>query len=135
VSAAKPDSDGVKTAAAEPGNTPADLFGSTSDGMVRMAEWLDVMCVGCRRERAKDRKGIGGGSGCELVSRAIFDPYNAPMPEWDVGASPRPERLAELGDGPWPACTAHEQRKKRSDAGTRRAPRGMDPLFEMTGVA
>jgi hypothetical protein len=130
-------SDNGKTAR-EPENTPVDLFGGNSDGGMRMSEWLDVMCLGCRHERAKDRQaGIGGGCGCELVSRAICDPYTAEMPEWSADASPRPERLAELGDGPWPVCLGWEPRTKRSDAGKRRGPRtgGMEPLFEMTGAA
>jgi len=95
------------------------------------------MCLGCRHERAGDRKeGIGGGSGCGLVSRAIGDPYGARMPEWVADDAPRPERLAGLGDGPWPVCVAWEPRAKRADAGVRRGPRvrGMEPLFEIREV-
>jgi hypothetical protein len=115
-----------------------DLFGSNSEGGMRLAEWLDVMCLGCRHESVKDRKdGIGGGSGCELVSRALCDPYTASMPEWSIDATPRPERLQELGEGPWPVCMAHKARKKRSDAGVRRGPRlsGMEPLFGIGAIA
>jgi hypothetical protein len=120
-----------------PQNTPVDLFGGNSDGGMRMTQWLDVMCLGCRHERVKDRKDIGGGSGCDLVCRAISDPYTAPMPEWLVDAAPRPERLAELGEGPWPVCISHEPRKKRADAGRRRGPKlsGMEPLFDMRGAS
>jgi hypothetical protein len=122
--------------AAEPENTVTGLFGGNSEGYCRMEEWLAVMCLGCRHERVSDRAaGIGGGSGCELVSRAVADPYGAEMPEWSRDAAPKPGRLAELGPGPWPACMSHEARKKRSDAGSRRAPKDMEPLFELTGAA
>ena len=95
-----------------------------------LSEWLDVMCLGCRHERAVDRPGIGGGSGCELVSRAICDPYTADIQEWTADASPVPERVAALGDG-WPVCMAYDKRKPRSDKGRRRGPKvsGMEPLF------
>jgi hypothetical protein len=112
---------------------PADLFGPGSDGGMRMSEWLDVMCLGCKRESARDRReGTGGGSGCELVSRAICGPYKAPMPEWPVDAA-CPERLDVLGDGPWPVCMAYEPRAVRSDKGLRRGPRvpaAQGSLFE-----
>jgi hypothetical protein len=127
----------VSGEAAGPQNTPVDLFGGNSDGGMRMTQWLDVMCLGCRHERAGQRKAFGGGTGCDLVCRAISDPYTAAMPEWLVDAAPRPERLAELGDGPWPVCTGFEPRKKRADAGRRRGPRvsGMEPLFDMRGAS
>lgn len=114
--------------------TASGIFGSNSDGGIRMTEWLDVMCRGCRHERVSDRKeGIGGGCGCELVSRAICDPYSAPMPEWTRDAE-WPERFADLNQpNPWPVCTAWEPRKKRSDAGKPRRARGMEPMFEITG--
>lgn len=119
-------------------NTPAGLFGSTSEGGMRLEEWLGVMCAGCKHERVKDRKeGIGGGSGCDLVSRAICDPYTAEMPEWSPDAT-WPERFTELEAGnPWPVCIAWEARAKRSDAGMRRGPKvaGMDPLFELGDTA
>ena len=117
----------------EPVSTAAALFGSNSDGGVAMSEWLDVMCLGCKHERAKDRPGIGGGSGCDLVSRAICDPYTADMPEWAVDASPVPERFAGLPGEPWPACMAYEPRTARCDKGKRRGPRvsGMEPLFDL----
>ena len=120
--------------ARDPENTAVDLFGGNSDGGMRMSEWLEVMCLGCRHESVKYRtQGAGGGFGCELPERAICHPYTAEMPEWSVDASPRPERLAKLGDGPWPVCLNWEPRTKRSDAGVRRGPRvsGMEPLFEM----
>lgn len=122
---------------AEPANTPVNLFGPGSEGGMRLLEWLDAMCAGCRHERAGDRAaGIGGGAGCGLVSRAIGDPHGAPMPEWVADDAPRPERLAGLGDGPWPVCTAWEPRTKRADAGVRRGPRvrGMTPLFDIREV-
>src|SRR6185437_544103 len=115
-------------------STAAGLFGSNSDGGVALSEWLDAMCLGCRHESVKDRKGgIGGGSGCELVSRAICDPYTADIPEWTVDASPKPERVADLGDEPWPVCMAYEPRTTRSDKGLRRGPKlsGMEPLFDL----
>ena len=117
-------------------STSAALFGSSSDGGMALSEWLDVMCLGCKHERAIDRPGIGGGSGCELVSRAICDPYTADMPEWAVDASPVPERFGELGRGPWPVCMSYEPRKTRSDKGVRRGPRvhGMEPLFATGGA-
>jgi hypothetical protein len=118
----------------DPENTAVDLFGGNSEGGMRMSMWLEAMCLGCRRESVKARKeGDGGGFGCDLPVRAICDPYTAEMPEWSADASPKPERLAELGDGPWPVCVAYEARTKRSDAGKRRGPRvsGMEPLFEM----
>lgn len=118
----------------EPQNTPVDLFGGNSDGGDRLWMWLDVMCLGCRHESVKLRKSVGsGGNRCGIADRAVLDPYSAAMPEWSVDASPKPERLLELGDGPWPACMAYEPRRKRSDAGKRRGPRtgGMEPLFEM----
>lgn len=117
--------------------TPVDLFGGNSEGGMRLMEWLDVMCLGCRHETVKDRKeGIGGGSGCDLVSRAICDPYTAEMPEWSPDAM-RPERFSELEDGPWPVCMSYEARTKRSDAGKRRGPRvrGMEPMFEIGASA
>jgi hypothetical protein len=113
-------------------NTAVDLFGGNSEGGMAMWAWLDVMCAGCRHESARQRRaGNGGGYGCELVTRAVCDPGEAPMPEWSPDAAPKPERLAELGPGPWPVCLAHEPRTKRSDAGKRRGPRirGMQPLF------
>ena len=117
-------------------STSAALFGSNSDGGMALSEWLDVMCLGCRHERAKDRPGIGGGSGCELVSRAICDPHTADMPEWTVDASPVPERVAALGEG-WPVCMAYEPRTTRCDKGMRRGPRvsGMAPLFDLGASA
>ena len=69
-------------------STSSEIFGSNSDGGMALSEWLDAMCLGCRHERAGDRPGIGGGSGCELVSRAICDPYTADMPEWTVRCFP-----------------------------------------------
>ncbi len=122
------------TGAREPENTPVDLFGGNSDGGMRMLEWLDVMCLGCRHESVKERNaGNGGGYGCHLPTRAVCDPYKTEMPEWSADASPKPERLAELGDGPWPVCLAWEPRTKRCDAGKRRGPKvtGMEPLFEI----
>jgi hypothetical protein len=104
----------------------ADLFGGNSDGGVRLSEWLDAMCAGCRHESARDRKeGNGGGYGCPLVSRAIADPYDADMPEWSPDATPYPPHCAgEFSDGnPWPVCLAWEPRTRRSDAGVRRGPR------------
>ena len=118
----------------EPENTAVDLFGGNSDGGMRMTEWLEVMCLGCRHESVRARKeGCGGGIGCELPSRAICDPYTAEMPEWSPDASPRPERLAGLPEGPWPVCLSWEPRAKRSDAGKRRGPKvaGMEPLFDL----
>jgi hypothetical protein len=115
-------------------STSAALFGSSSDGGMALSEWLDVMCLGCKHESVKDREGIGGGCGCELVSRAICDPYTADMPEWAEDASPVPERFGELGRGPWPVCMSYEPRKTRSDKGVRRGPKvhGMEPLFGVT---
>jgi hypothetical protein len=114
-------------------STPVDLFGSNSDGGIRMSEWLDVMCKGCKHESVQDRKHIGGGCGCELVSRAICDPNKAQMPEWMV-LDPVPEGLTDaLGKGPWPVCGAYEKRTTRSDKGLRRGPRkheGQALLFE-----
>ena len=117
-------------------STSAALFGGNSDGGMALSEWLDVMCLGCRHERAKDRPGIGGGSGCELVSRAICDPYTADMPEWAVDASPVPERVAALGEG-WPVCMSYEPRTARCDKGKRRGPRvsGMESLFDLEASA
>ena len=114
--------------------TAAGIFGGNSDGGMRMTEWLDVMCRGCKHERVSDRKaGIGGGCGCEPVTRAICDPYTAPMPEWTRDAE-WPERFAELDQpNPWPVCTGWEPRKKRSDAGRPRRARGMEPMFEIPG--
>ena len=115
-------------------STAADLFGSNSDGGVALSEWLDVMCLGCRHESVKDRKdGIGGGSRCELVSRAICDPYTADIPEWAADASPVPERFADLDGAPWPVCMSWEPRTTRSDRGVRRGPKvsGMEPLFDL----
>jgi len=120
--------------AAEPENTVVDLFGGNSEGGMRMEEWLRVMCRGCVKDRGREASGGMGGFSCTLPASAYADPYAA-IPEWSPDASPRPERLAELGSGPWPVCMGYEARKKRSDAGTRRAPKDMDPLFEMTGAA
>lgn len=118
--------------AREPENTPVDLFGGNSEGYLRMEDWLRVMCKGCRHESAGLREGTGqGGILCEVADRAVSDPYAAEMPEWSADAAPRPERLAELGGGPWPVCMSYEARKRRSDAGSRRAPRGIEPLFAM----
>jgi hypothetical protein len=113
------------------------LFGgNNSEGGMRMWAWLDVMCLGCRHESVKWRRESGGGGyGCELVTRAIGDPDDAELPEWSADAAPKPERLAELGPGPWPACLAYEPRTRRADAGVRRGPRkirGMTPLFVIT---
>lgn len=105
--------------------TAAGLFGSNSDGGMRLSEWLDVMCAGCKHESARHRKeGEGGGWGCALVSRAISDPHDADMPEWSPDATPYPPHCAEaFGDGnPWPVCLSYEPRKTRSDAGVRRGP-------------
>jgi hypothetical protein len=33
-------------------STAADIFGGNSDGGVRLTEWLDEMCKGCKHERA-----------------------------------------------------------------------------------
>ena len=118
--------------AREPENTPVDLFGGNSEGYSRMGDWLRVMCLGCKRESARMRNESDTGGGlCEIADRAALDGYAAEMPEWSADASPKPGRLAELGDGPWPVCMSYEARKRRSDAGSRRAPRGMEPLFEL----
>ena len=106
--------------------TAADLFGSNSEGGMRLSEWLDAMCAGCRHESARERReGSGGGYGCELVARAIGDPYGADMPEWSPDATPYPPHCAEeFSDGnPWPVCLAYERRRTRCDAGVRRGPR------------
>lgn len=120
----------------EPQNTPVDLFGGNSDGYSRMEGWLRVMCLGCKREsvRMRNEAQIGGGL-CEVAGRAALDGYKAEMPEWSTDATPKPARLAGLGDGPWPVCMAWEARKRRSDAGSRRAPKGMEPLFELEAAS
>jgi hypothetical protein len=114
-----------------PVNTSSDLFGGNSDGGMRLSEWLEVMCKGCVSNHGRGEPGMAG-LGCDLVSRAIGDPYDAGMPEWSTDASPWPQRFAELGDGPWPTCLAYRPRKKRSDAGQRRGqhvPDDQDALF------
>jgi hypothetical protein len=113
-------------------STPSGLFGGNSEGGMRMEEWLAVMCRGCVKDRGRAASGGMGGFSCGLPAAAYADP-NAELPEWSADASPKPARLAELGDGPWPACMAYVPRKKRSDAGTRRPPKGMEPMFEMSG--
>ncbi len=35
--------------------TASSLFGSNSDGGMRMWDWLEVMCKGCKRESVKAR--------------------------------------------------------------------------------
>jgi hypothetical protein len=110
--------------------TAVDLFGGNSDGTVRMEEWLRAMCQGCVKDRGRSKTDLGGMS-CELPTRAYIGPYDADMPEWSEDATPKPERFAELGAGPWPVCMAYQPRKRRSDAGTSRAPAGMDALFEL----
>jgi hypothetical protein len=107
-------------------SNPVDLFGSNSDGGVRMSEWLDTMCAGCKHESVRMRReGCGGGCGCPLVSKALCDPYTAEIPEWSPDATPYPPHCAEqFSDGnPWPVCLAYEPRKTRSDTGVRRGPR------------
>jgi hypothetical protein len=105
--------------------SPVNLFGSNSDGGVRLSEWLDTMCKGCRHESARERReGNGGGYGCDLVSRAICDPYEAGMPEWSPDATYPAHCAEEFSDGgPWPVCLSYEPRTKRRDAGRRRGPR------------
>jgi hypothetical protein len=105
-----------------------DLFGGNSDGSMRMEAWLDLMCRGCVKDRGRAGSDIGGMS-CELPGRAYSDPYEADMPEWSPDASPRPERLAELGPGPWPVCMSYQARKRRSDAGRTRQPVSQAALF------
>lgn len=119
-------------------NTPVDLFGGNSDGGMRMWEWLEVMCKGCKHESVKAREdGTGPGVGCRIADGACFDPYKFEVPEWSPDAV-RPERLAELGDNPWPVCMAYEPRAERSDKGLRRGPRpaeGQGELFERAVMA
>lgn len=109
--------------------TTVSLFGGTSEGNSRMEEWLHTMCRGCVKDRGRSKTDLGGMS-CELPARAYDDPYAAEMPEWSETTGPKPERFSELGAGPWPVCVAYQPRKRRSDAGTSRAPAGMDALFE-----
>lgn len=109
----------------------SDLFGGNSDGSMRMEGWLSVMCRGCVKDRGRSGSGLGGMS-CELPGRAYASQGDAPMPEWSPDATPKPERLAELGRGPWPVCMAYEPRARRSDAGRPRQRKGQDALF---GVA
>ena len=109
--------------------SPADLFGGNSDGSMRMEDWLSVMCRGCVKDRGRGLSDTGmGGMGCVLPANAYADPQ-ADLPEWSTDASPRPDRLAELGPGPWPVCMAHEPRKRRSDAGRTRVPPGQEALL------
>jgi hypothetical protein len=35
--------------------TPVDLFGGNSERGMRLSEWLDVMCLGCKHELVKHR--------------------------------------------------------------------------------
>jgi hypothetical protein len=119
-------------------STVIDLFGATSDGNMRMEEWLNVMCRGCVNDRGRKDSHMGGMS-CELPARAYTDPYGANMPEWSQDA-PWPQRLAAGLDAagldmrnPWPVCMAYRPRKRRSDTGRRRVPSGQDALFGSLG--
>lgn len=107
--------------------SPAGMFGGNSDGTVRLEEWLDVMCRGCKNDRGRGPSGGMGGMSCPLPGNAYADP-DADIPEWSETAE-RPARLTELGPGPWPVCTSHQPRKRRSDAGKSRAARDMPTLF------
>ncbi len=111
--------------------TATGLFGGNSDGYSRMEGWLKVMCRGCLKDRGRGPSGGMGGMSCPIPLRAGDGQGSAEMPEWSLDA-PKPDRLAaELGDGPWPVCTAYQPRKTRSDKGRRRAARDMDTLFEI----
>jgi hypothetical protein len=112
--------------------TAEEIFGPNSDGGVRMSEWFDVMCVGCKNGRYEE--GIGYGVGCEVGARAAIEPYTADMPEWSLDAM-WPERFREaFADGdPWPVCMAYEPRKRRWDAGLRRGPRLPDNQPDLFG--
>jgi hypothetical protein len=99
--------------------TASDIFGPNSDGGMRMSEWFDVMCVGCKNGTSEDGH---AGYGCEIGARGVINEED--MPEWSVDAM-WPERFREAfvdGD-PWPVCMAYEPRKRRWDAGLRRGPR------------
>lgn len=116
-------------------STSVELFGTNSEGGMALNEWLDAMCLGCKHESARQRRenGGAGGIGCDLVARAICEPYTDDIEEWTGDAAPLPERVAELGRGPWPVCMAWEPRKTRADKGVRRGPKvsGMDALFDL----
>jgi hypothetical protein len=110
---------------------PVHLFGGGVEGSVEMGIWLEVMCLGCVKDRGRGPSGGMGGMSCELPCKALTDPH-ADIPEWSADASPVPERLDEAYARPPAVCMAYVPRKKRSDAGARR-PRpvtGMEPLFE-----
>lgn len=102
-------------------------FGWNSEAGIRLEDWLRVMCRGCARDNGREESGSDmGGMSCDLPAAAYCEPYT-PVEDWSADASPRPDRLAELGDGPWPVCMAWQRAPVP-------APEGMDPLFETEGT-
>lgn len=58
---------------------PTEFFGGNSDGALRMENWLDEMCRGCRRGHVE--AGLRG-MGCVLPANAYAAPYDD-IPEWE----------------------------------------------------